>query len=200
MIELYADDEKIKEYSKKINASTNEVNRIITDFFNLSKPRQTDLEEIGFNDLIFSMKSTIETSSQLNDVKVILDLNHDERYILCDETQIRQVILNIYKNAVEAMEETVNPVLHISTGLDEKNKEVFIKISDNGKGIDAETIKKIGKAFFTTKKTGTGLGLNVCYQIIKEHKGKLSVKSELGKGTIFTIKIPYIDIDLNEVI
>lgn len=200
LIELYADDEKIKEYAKKINISTNEVNRIISDFLNLSKPRQTELDEIGFNDLVLSMKSTIETSSQMNAVKIILDLNHDERYILCDETQIRQVILNIYKNAVEAMEETENPVLHISTGLDEKNKEVFIRISDNGKGIDNETIKKIGTPFFTTKKTGTGLGLNVCCQIVREHKGKLKVESELGKGTTFTINIPYIDIDLNEVI
>lgn len=141
LIELYADDEKIKEYARKINTSTNEVNRIISDFLNLSKPRQTELEEIGFNDLIFSIKSTIETSSRMNRVEVVLDLNHDERYIICDETQIRQVILNICKNAVEAMEETINPVLHIRTGLDEKNKEVFIIISDNGKGIDNETIK-----------------------------------------------------------
>jgi signal transduction histidine kinase len=96
------------------------------------------------------------------------------------------------------MEETLNPILHIATGLNEYNKEVFIQIWDNGKGIDDETIKKIGTPFFTTKKTGTGLGLNACYQIIKEHKGTIHIESEPGKGTTFTIIIPYIEEDLEE--
>jgi PAS domain S-box-containing protein len=200
LIELYVDDEKIKKYARKINANTNEVNRIISDFLSLSKPRETELEEVAFNDLVFSMKNTIETSSLMKKVELILDLDYDERYILCDETQIRQVILNICKNAVEAMGGILSPILNISTGLDEYKKEVFINISDNGSGIDDETIKKIGTPFFTTKKTGTGLGLNVCYQIIKEHKGRIDVQSELGEGTTFTIVIPYIDEDLDEIV
>ena len=200
LIELYVDDEKIKKYARKINANTNEVNRIISDFLSLSKPRETELEEVAFNDLVSSMKNTIETSSLMKKVELILDLDYDERYILCDETQIRQVILNICKNAVEAMEGILSPILHISTGLDEYTKEVFINISDNGSGIDNKTIKKIGTPFFTTKKTGTGLGLNACYQIIKEHKGRIDVESELGKGTKFTIVIPYIDEDLEDIV
>lgn len=200
LIELYSDNDKIKQYAKKINSDTNEINKIISDFLNLSKPRETDLEEVAFNDLIASMKSTIETSSLMNKVQVILNLDYDERYMLCDETQVKQVILNICKNAVEAMESIVNPVLNISTGLDEYNSEVYIKISDNGKGIDRETLKKIGTPFFTTKRTGTGLGLSTCFQIIKEHKGRIEVESELGKGTTFTIIMPYIDEDLEDIV
>ena len=200
LIELYVDNEKIKKYARKINSDTNEVNRIISDFLSLSKPRETDLEEIAFNDLVSSMKNTIETSSLMKKVELILDLDYDERYIYCDETQIRQVILNICKNAIEAMEAISSPVLHISTGLDEYRKEIFIKISDNGRGMDNETIKKIGTPFFTTKKTGTGLGLNACYEIIKEHRGRIDVKSNLCKGTTFTIVIPYIDEDLEDIV
>jgi len=200
LIELYVDDEKIKKYARKINANTNEVNRIISDFLSLSKPRETEMEEVAFNDLVYSMKNTIETSSLMKKVELILDLDYDERYIYCDETQIRQVILNICKNAVEALEGIVSPILHISTGIDEYAKEVFINISDNGSGIDNKIIKKIGTPFFTTKKTGTGLGLNACYHIIKEHKGRIAVESELGKGTTFTIAIPYIDEDLDEIV
>lgn len=199
LIELYANNENIKKYARKINSDTNEVNRIISDFLSLSKPRETELEEVAFNDLVLSMKNTIETSSMMKKIDLLLDLDYDERYILCDETQIRQVILNICKNAIEAMEDvSVNPVLHISTGLDECKKEVFIKISDNGKGMDKETIRKIGTPFFTTKKTGTGLGLNACYEIIKEHKGRIDIKSILGKGTSFTIVMPYIDDELED--
>lgn len=199
LIELYVDNEKIRKYARKINSDTNEVNRIISDFLSLSKPRETELEEVAFNDLVSSMKNTIETSSLMKQVELILDLDYDERYIYCDETQIRQVILNICKNAIEAMESILSPVLHISTGLDEYRKEVFIKISDNGEGMDNQTIKKIGTPFFTTKKTGTGLGLNACYEIIKEHKGRIDIQSELGKGTTFKIIIPYIDDDLEDI-
>ena len=198
LIELYVDDEKIKKYARKINTDTDEVNKIISDFLSLSKPRETEMEEVAFNDLVSSMKNTIETSSLMKKVELVLDLDYDERYIICDETQIRQVILNICKNAVEAMEGILSPILHISTGLNEYKKEVFIRISDNGSGIDNKTIKKIGTPFFTTKKTGTGLGLNACYQIIKEHKGRINIESDLGKGTTFTIVIPYIDEDLDE--
>jgi len=198
LIELYVDDEKIKKYARKINTDTDEVNKIISDFLSLSKPRETEMEEVAFNDLVSSMKNTIETSSLMKKVELVLDLDYDERYIICDETQIRQVILNICKNAVEAMEGILSPILHISTGLNQYKKEIFIRISDNGSGIDNKTIKKIGTPFFTTKKTGTGLGLNACYEIIKEHKGRINIESDLGKGTTFTIVMPYIDEDLDE--
>lgn len=200
LIELYVKDEKLKQYARKINADTNEVNRIISDFLNLSKPRETELEEIAFNDLVSSMKSTIQTSSLMNKVELILDLNYDERYILCDETQMKQVILNICKNAVEAMNDTENPTLRISTGLHEDKHEVFIRISDNGSGIDEKLIKKLGTPFLTTKKAGTGLGLSACFQIIKEHKGRIDIESELGKGAAFTIVLPYIEEDMEDII
>lgn len=198
LIELYCNNDKIRKYAQKINYDTNEVNRIITDFLNLSKPRETELEEVAFSDLVLSMRNTIETSSLMNNAQLVLDIDYDERYILCDETQIKQVILNICKNAVESMEKVLNPTLKISTGLDEESKEVFINISDNGTGIDEETIKKIGTPFFTTKKTGTGLGLNACYQIIKEHEGRIEIQSALGEGTTFKIVMPYIDEDIED--
>lgn len=198
LIELYVDDEKIKKYARKINTDTDDVNKIISDFLSLSKPRETEMEEVAFNDLVSSMKNTIETSSLMKKVELVLDLDYDERYIICDETQIKQVILNICKNAVEAMEGILSPILHISTGLNQYKKEIFIRISDNGNGIDNKIIKKIGTPFFTTKKTGTGLGLNACYEIIKEHKGIINIESDLGKGTTFTIVMPYIDEDIDE--
>jgi len=82
--------------------------------------------------------------------------------------------------------------LKISTGYNKQTNEMFIKISDNGKGIAKEDLEKIGTPFFTTKQKGTGLGLNICYGIIKEHNGRIEVESELGKGTTFTIILPCI--------
>ena len=82
--------------------------------------------------------------------------------------------------------------LKVSTGYNKQANEMFIKISDNGKGISKEDLDKIGTPFFTTKQKGTGLGLNICYGIIKEHKGRIEVESEIGKGTTFTILLPCI--------
>ncbi|GKU26769.1 MASE3 domain-containing protein [Clostridium folliculivorans] len=200
LIGIYSEDLRIKEYAKRINASTDEVNRIITDFLSLSKPRETELLEVSFNDLILSMRGIIETSSLLKGIDLVLDLDYDERYILCDETQIRQVMLNICKNAVEAMSEVKSPLLRISSGLRIDSNEIFIKISDNGNGMPKDMIKRIGTPFYSTKKNGTGLGLNACFNIIKEHNGKIEIQSKVGKGTTFTIVIPYIDEALEDII
>ncbi|MHC1681778.1 MAG: ATP-binding protein [Clostridiaceae bacterium] len=198
LIELFATDDRIKSYAKKINKNTDEVNKIISDFLNLSKPRKSQFNEISINDLVSSMKSTLETSSLIKGIDLILDLTKHERYILCDETQIRQVILNICKNAIEAMCDIKDPKLIICTEINEQDYEVSIIISDNGKGIAKEYINKIGTAFFTTKKNGTGLGLNACYQIINDHNGKIQVESELDVGTTFIITFPYIEEDIEE--
>ena len=76
---------------------------------------------------------------------------------MCDEAQIKQVILNMVKNSIEAMGNTESPVLFIKTGHSDDNKEMFIEICDNGKGMSNDDKSKIGSPFFTTKKNGTGL-------------------------------------------
>lgn len=201
LIQAYSKEEKIKEYAEKINSNTNEVNKIISNLLTMSKPSQAVMEEVSINDLIVSLKSTLETSTITKGIEVNFNLNYDERYILCDEGQLKQVMLNLCKNAVDAMCGNGEAVLNIEIGLKEENEELFIKISDNGVGISKNNLSKIGMPFFTTKKNGTGLGLNACYEIIKNHKGKINVESEIDKGTIFTIVIPCITHeDLAEII
>ncbi len=199
LIDQTSQDGKVKQYAKKIYADILEVNRIISDFLTLSKPREMLLDEVAINDLVASMQSTLVTSSLMKGVTLNLFLEDIERYIECDESMIRQVVLNMCKNAVEAMAKTPDPKLTIRTELNEEANEVILSISDNGKGISKENLSKIGTAFFTTKSSGTGLGLNVCFQIIQDHKGRIEIVSELGKGTTFTITLPCIgDDDLEE--
>jgi PAS domain S-box-containing protein len=193
LIELVGKDEKTKDYASKINDDVNEVNRIISEFLFLSKPRTIELEEVSMYDIFHSIESLVTASSLVKGVDIEMRISDDERYLLCDEVQIKQVILNISKNAVEAMSEAGCPKLIVETGYREASNEAFIKITDNGKGICEEDLEKIGTMFYTTKKTGTGLGLNVCNQIIKAHKGKIDIESKLGEGTTFIITIPCID-------
>lgn len=190
LIEAIAKDDKVIQYAKRINCNTDEVNGIISNFLSLSKPKKAMLEEISFKDLLDSIKATIETSYLFRGINIDFKYDVDDRYILCDESQIKQVLLNICKNAAEAMSDMEDPKLVLEAGIIEDNNSVYIKISDNGIGMDEEILSKIGTAFFTTKQGGTGLGLSVCYDIVKQHGGQINVSSQKGFGTSFTINLP----------
>lgn len=190
LLMLIAQDEQVKKYAHKIDLSTNEINRIISEFLSLSKPHHAVMHQISFNRLLEEMRTMLETSSLMKGVDVTILAEKEEGLVYCDQSQIKQVILNFAKNAVEAMLGVAHPILDIQTRINDTRDEMLITITDNGKGIKPEDKSQLGKAFFTTKETGTGLGLNVCYQIIKNHGGKISVESELGKGTTFTISFP----------
>lgn len=201
LIELYAVDEKVKLHAGKINDEIEEVNRIISEFLFLSKPRETELTETSMHDIFQSIKSMVTTGSLVKGVDVEIELCKEERYLLCDESQVKQIILNLCKNAVEAMGGVEEPKLRIETGYIEKTNEMYISVKDNGKGIKTEDLKKLGTPFFTTKDNGTGLGISVCHKIAREHNGRLEIDSRLGEGATFTLIIPCIeDEDLEEVI
>lgn len=195
IIDMLTQEESIRGYTSRINKSINEVNRIISEFLTLSRHRETELLEVSIYDIIKSIKGLVETSSLTSGVKIEFLLSDEERYLLCDEAQISQVVLNICKNAVEAMFGVEDARLRVEAGYDEEKYEMFIKISDNGHGMSKDTLKKIGTPFFTTKRSGTGIGLSVCYKIIEEHHGKILVESEQGRGTTFVITLPCIKDD-----
>ncbi|MTK11029.1 MAG: PAS domain S-box protein [Clostridiaceae bacterium] len=199
LISAVTQKQDVKKHALKINEEVDEVNRIISEFLFLSKPRETELMEVSMIDIFQSIKSMVKSSSLVKGIDVDFQLSKEERYVMCDEAELKQVILNICKNAVDAMTDKTNAKLKVETGFNESAKEMFIRITDNGVGISEENLKKIGTPFFTTKRNGTGLGLNVCYKIIKEHKGKIEIESILGKGTTFSIMLPCIeDIDDEE--
>ena len=108
--------------------------------------------------------------------------------VTCSPSQINQVLLNLVKNAADAMDR--DGVLTITSWADESN--AYISVKDTGTGMDAETIAKIRDPFFTTKEVGkgTGLGLSISQKIIDAHDGSLDVQSELGKGSTFTVRLP----------
>ncbi|HVK56243.1 MAG TPA: DAHL domain-containing protein [Burkholderiales bacterium] len=114
----------------------------------------------------------------------------DTKPINCDMAQINQVLLNLIKNAAQAMPDSSGEIV-IETAMASAG-EVSIAISDTGSGIPAENLSKIWEPFFTTKKagSGTGLGLSTCKKIITSHGGQIAVKSEIGKGTTFTVTLP----------
>ncbi|GAB5046762.1 ATP-binding response regulator [Thermodesulfovibrio sp. TK110] len=112
----------------------------------------------------------------------------DVANVYIDKEHLKIVLRNIIKNAIEAMEKSEKRLLRIS--LEQAGNEILIKISDTGKGIPKELIKRIFDPFFTSKIYGPGLGLTVALTIIQYYRGFISVESEPGKGSTFIIKIP----------
>jgi signal transduction histidine kinase len=120
----------------------------------------------------------------------VLNLGSDIPQTRVDPGAMRQVFMNIIMNAFYFMDKEGKIV--VQTAYDKKDEMVIITISDNGRGIKRELLKRIFDPFFTTKPAGkgTGLGLSISHRIVSEHDGMLDVDSTEGKGSIFSIKLP----------
>ncbi|WP_064092333.1 PAS domain-containing sensor histidine kinase [Rossellomorea aquimaris] len=179
-----------KDHEMYFNVITSEFQRIesiITEFLVLAKPQAVQYQK---TDLIKIMKDTVEL---LNAQAVMHNVQYNESYqgnlptIIAEPNQLKQVFINMIKNAIEVMSDGGI----ISIKIEEvENHFIHIEISDQGSGISKDKIKKLGEPFYTTKERGTGLGLMVSFNIIKEHKGKVRVESKMGEGTVFHIYLP----------
>jgi signal transduction histidine kinase len=108
--------------------------------------------------------------------------------ILADKKMLGQVLNNLINNALQATQETVNPVIQITIA--SKDKLLTLAVKDNGVGISEAAKEKIFTPYFTTKSSGSGIGLNVVRQILEKHNGKIHFESEEGKGSCFFVELP----------
>ena len=161
---------------------TEKLQTMVKDFHNLLKSRKSKFSYDDINEVAESVVSSVEK----RDVTLVVNLSEQPLRINMEKDLLRVAISLLIKNALEAMPE--NGRLTIETGQEEE--EVFLRISDTGPGIPANSLENIFVPFFSTKKRGFGLGLPLVKQIVSEHLGKISVKSEEGKGTTFSLTFP----------
>ncbi len=194
LIQAKTAEQPTREFAQIIQGSVGDVNRVVTDFLSFAKPCPCNLKPVSLTMLINSLQLMLETHSFIQGVDIAFITSPGEKTVMADESQIKQVVLNIVKNAIEAMSGSATPKLQITTGMRSLTNEMYIKITDNGKGMTSEEKIRLGTPFFTTKDTGTGLGLSICYQIIREHGGRIEVDTTPGKGTTFSILLPFQDV------
>lgn len=163
------------------------VRRIVQDLKSFSR---VDQAETAFMDLNEALETTINIA--WNEIKYVATMKRelgDIPKIKCFPQQLNQVFLNLLVNAAHALGETSG---EITVHTEQDGDSVLVKISDTGCGMTEEVQRRIFEPFFTTKEVGkgTGLGLSISYDIIKKHGGTITVESEVGKGTTFTVKLP----------
>ena len=172
-----------------ITRQVEELDRIVEEFLQLTRPiemnwKTTDLR-VFLNDLLRNFASSLEIAK----IKLHCNYSEDVLYVRIDQDKMRQALSNIIINSVQAMPD--GGELRVETKRDASQKSAIIRISDTGKGIAPENIDRLYEPYFTTKPNGTGLGLSITYRLIEAHNGDIGVESIEGKGTTFTIVLPY---------
>jgi PAS domain S-box-containing protein len=174
-----------------LELSLSEIQRLsemLRNMLSFSKPEEETRKRLSLNELLEGILLMMERQMRESNIRVVLDLDHQIPEVMASTNQMRQVMLNMFKNAKEAMPH--GGILTVRTAMEDQ--KVSVHIQDTGVGIPEEIRNKIFEAFFTTKQKvkGVGLGLSVCYGIIKDHGGEIRVESEEGKGTTFIISFP----------
>lgn len=178
-----------------INEANGEIERLenlISDLLTFARPKKFNFELAEIKNIIAGIYSLINEQCNHRGIKMLIKISDDIENLYLDQERIRQGLLNIVINAIQAMPEGGKLMINASnlkTG-PRPMSHIKITISDTGLGIANENKSRIFDPFFTTNNEGTGLGLSITHSIIKEHNGSISVDSEEGKGTEFTIMLP----------
>lgn len=175
-------------YADVILEEINRTNDIVFEFLNAAKREIKSVPVFTLNKVIMDMALLFESEAALKNVEIITSLTDQDISLNIPVHQFKQVIVNLMKNAIEAIDESQIRIIHISTQND--GNSASISISDSGCGMTEEMMNNLFIPFYSTKEKGTGVGLYVCKQIIEDYGGSLKVTSSLGEGTIFTITFP----------
>lgn len=175
------------EYIDIIIAEIDRVNAIINEFLKLAKPVTPKRVSCSLGDIFGEIRVLLESEAFLKNVDFVEEIDHLPA-ILVDKEQIKQVLINIIQNSFDAMPQ--GGKLIVRAVAEPMEGAIKISINDSGFGMDRDIVEKIFKPFYTTKESGTGLGLSVSRQIIENHGGRIEVDSAPGKGTTTNIYLP----------
>lgn len=185
------DGEK-KELQQSIDVARSEVNRldsIVTQFLKAIRPSRPQLRPENVNTIVEEAVRFFTPELQDRAIVVEQELRSDLPLLQIDRDQMKQAFYNVIKNSVEAMHR--HGTLRIGTDL--ADTHVIVRFEDSGGGMSAENLSRVFEPYFTTKPTGSGLGLLIVRRIVREHGGELSIESSQGKGFTLTIRLPFID-------
>jgi len=186
-------DEKVRKDLLKILRESERAAKIVRNLLTFARPREPHMAVVDVNRLVAEALETREIQVHSANVQVLRRLAPDLPATNADADQIEQVLANLMANAIQALDNHLGKrVIEVTT--EKRGDKIRIAVADSGPGIPLQILDRIFDPFFTTKGPGkgTGLGLSICYSIMEEHKGKIWVESEVGKGARFIAELPVV--------
>jgi two-component system, sporulation sensor kinase A len=175
-----------QEFLKVMESELERIDVISSEFLTLAKPYNSDFIAIDLQDLLKNVIALFDTEASKQTISIMTRFAKESMIVNGVGTELKKVFINLIKNAIEVTSYGGSVAI---TG-ENKDGAVTISIQDKGIGMTEEQLIHLGEPFFTTKETGTGLGLMVTYKIIETHHGEVEVRSKLNEGTTFTVKLP----------
>jgi PAS domain S-box-containing protein len=163
------------------------IETITSQLLTLGKPQAVELKQTNILELIEGTLELLPPEAMMNNIELKLKFEETSYFITCEKNQLKQVFLNIVKNAMEAMKDGGEIQITLQKGPED---ECVISVQDQGCGIPEELLPRLGEPFYTLKEKGTGLGLMISNKIIKQHNGSITFKSKSKEGTIVEIRLP----------
>ncbi|WP_226682427.1 ATP-binding protein [Sutcliffiella horikoshii] len=188
-LQLMSQDGNLNSSQKRyIDISIEELDRaqsIIQDYLSLAKPNKQGMDRVNVSKELVHVVQLMSTYTTFNNTTISHEIE-EGLYIKANKDELKQVLINLIKNAIEAIDKDGTVTVKASSfrGM------VVIKIMDDGVGMTPQQVERLGTPFYSTKDKGTGIGLTISFQIIELLQGKIDVTSEVGKGSIFSIKLP----------
>ena len=161
---------------------------LLTDFLRFARPPSTELVVTDLNRVVAETLRFLEVDFTRRGIELAIKLHPVPLPLLADEKQLKQALLNVLLNAEEAMDKDPKRI-RVTTGRSAAGRP-FARVQDNGRGIPRAERRQIFRLFFTTRKNGSGLGLPIVRQIVREHGGKITLRSREGRGTTVTLLLP----------
>jgi two-component system, NtrC family, sensor kinase len=188
LLKKIPDDSPLKEGMEIIIRETQRCKIIIQDLLEFARYHEPQKTMVDIRKIIDRAINMLENEFRLKQIQITRSYSKDLKIGMFDESQLQQVLVNLMLNSAQAIGE--NGTITIQTNMTSNGEQAIITVLDTGCGIAPEHMAKIFEPFFSTKKNGSGLGLAVSYGIVRNHQGKLTVESKLGKGACFTITLP----------
>lgn len=192
-VQLYKKENSSIEFNDLLLSELERIETITSEMLSLGKPQAIQLNRANLRDLLENTVELLSPQANMKDIQFIQEYEDADFFITCEKNQIKQVFLNIFKNAMEAMPKGGDIKISLKKGMD---KDCVISVKDQGCGIPEELLPRLGEPFYTLKEKGTGLGLMICHKIIKQHHGTISYQSKLNEGTLIEINLPLLTEDI----
>ncbi|SDN24949.1 ATP-binding protein [Bacillus sp. OK048] len=186
-VQLYKWENGAEEINDLILSELGRIETITSEMLTLGKPQAVQLHRTNLRELVKNTLELLSPQAHMVNIQFKLIVEESSFFITGEKNQLKQVLLNVLKNAIEAMPEGGDIHINLQKGAE---AECVLSIKDEGSGIPEELLPRLGEPFYSLKEKGTGLGLMICNKIIKQHHGTITYQSKAQQGTLVEIRLP----------